>query len=275
MRNKIVPIIVVAIQLMIAISFAVAGNLDSQDTLLLQHPPFWEGSVNLIRNTTFEVTVSISGNSYSVSSTTALGALNSASKMGDFDYVIDDHWYDQFGSLLLDSIAGKKGEGFKGWQYWVNYPSYSIPYVGADQYQVKEGDVVDFFYGDFDATPNSSSMLIRIYTQIKEDHFPPRVSISRPTSGIYIIDRKIIEFPSDVTIVLGQITIIAEVFDVLTSVNRAEFFIDNTLYITDEEPPFEWIWDKTKTGRHTLHIEGYDEVGNHDYDEQILWMLSV
>ncbi len=275
MGNKIVAIIVMAIQLMIVTFSLVAENLDSQDILFLHDPPFWEGTVNLIRNTTFEVTAFSSGNSYIISSTTALGALHSASKMGNFGYTIDDQWYDQFGSLLLDSIAEIKGEGLYGWQYRVNYPNDSIPYVGADQYQVKEGDVVDFFYGDFDVTPNSSSMLIRIHVQIKEDTSPPRVIISRPTNGFYILDRKIIEFSSGFTIVVNQITIKADVFDELTDVNRVEFFIDTIQYVIDEKPSFEWTWNQTKTGRYTLHIKGYDEVGNHASDEKILWILSV
>ena len=275
MRNKAVATIVMTIQLMIVISSLVAENLDSKEILFSHDPLFWEGSVNLIRNTSFEVTAPSSGNNYLIGSTTALGALHSASKMGNFCYVIDDQWYDQFGSLLLDSIAGKKGEGFEGWQYWVNYPCDSIPYIGADQYRVKTGDVVDFFYGAFDVTPNSSSMLIRLYVLVEEDNSPPRVIISRPTNGIYIMDRDIIKFPRDFTLVVGRVTIIADVFDELTTVNRVEFFIDATRYAIDEKPPFEWTWNETKTGMHTLHITGYDGVENHDYDEKTLWIFSV
>ena len=99
MRHKIIPILIIMIFSISGISFVVTENLGSQEIIFLSYLTFWEGTVNLIRNTTFEVTASNSKNSYIVSSTTALAALDSASKMGKFDYTIDDQWYDQFGSL--------------------------------------------------------------------------------------------------------------------------------------------------------------------------------
>mgnify|MGYP001129420009 CR=1 FL=1 len=275
MRKKSIAVMVLGVLLITIMPPLAAENPYGQDILFSHDPPFWEGSVTLIRNATFEVIAHHSGKIYKVSSTTALGALNSASKLGNFDYTIDDQWYDQFGSLLVDTIAGKQGEGFDGWQYWVNYPDELIPYVGADQYQVREGDVVDFFYGGFGINPDSSSMLLRIHIQIRDDDSPPIVDIARPIGGIYILDREIIALPVDFAIILGKITLVAEVFDELTCVDRVEFFVDNHRYVIDEEYPYEWTWDETNIGRHTLHIVAYDEVGNHDYDERILWTLLV
>jgi len=246
-----------------------------RDALFLNDPPFWEGTATLIRNATFTVTGHTSGKTYTVSSTTALGALNSASRQGDFSYTISDQWYEQYGSLLVYSIAGKKGEGFDGWQYWVNYPHESIPYVGADQYQVTEGDIVDFFYGGYGVNPNTASMLIRIYIHIEHDTSPPVIDIVRPTEGIYILDREIITLPIDLTIILGEINIVAETTDEQTSVDKVEFFIDYHEYAIDEEYPYEWSWDETSIGKYTLSVVAYDVVGNHGSEERILWILST
>ncbi len=89
------------------------------------------------------------------------------------------------------------------------------------------------------------------------------------------MDREIVMLPLDLTIILGKITIVAEAIDELTSVDRVEFFVDNNQYAIDEEYPFEWLWNVTSIGRHTLHTVAYDQVGNHDYAEKILWILSV
>jgi hypothetical protein len=273
MRKKTLVIFVLGIVVITIMPPMVAKNPDRGNTLFVQDPPFWEGSVTLIRNATFEVTAHNSGKIYTISCNTALGALHTASKLGNFDYNINDQWYDQFGSLLVDAIAEKQGEGLDGWQYWVNYPSDPIPYVGADQYLLKENDVVDFFYGGYGVNPDTSSMLIRIHIHVMDDISPPVVNIARPIGGIYVLDREIITLPVDFTIILGKITIVAEAVDELTSVDKVEFFVNNNKYAIDEDYPYEWRWNETTIGRHALRIVAFDEVGNHDYDEKILWIL--
>ena len=273
MKKNILVILSLWILLVILMPSIYAQNTDRKDLLYGNNPPFWEGTVTLINNATFKVNAHASGKTYTVFCTTALGALEGASRHGNFVYTIDDQWYDQFGSLLLDSIAEKEGEGFDGWQYWVNYPNESIPYVGVDQYQVKEGDVVDFFYGGFGVNPDTASMLIRIYIHIEDDTSPPIVDIIRPIGGIYILDREIITLPVDITIILGKIRIVVEAQDELTNVARIEFLVDDQGRNIDEEYPYEWTWDETSFGRHTLSVLAYDTVGNYGYDERILWSL--
>ena len=101
-----------AIIIGLLVLFPVAGV--SQKIIEPLPQPFWEGDVTLVKNTTFEVTAYNSGKTYKLSSTTALGALDKASKKGNFDYTVNDKWYQQYGSLFVDSIAGKKNEGMNG-----------------------------------------------------------------------------------------------------------------------------------------------------------------
>lgn len=98
---------------------------------------------------TFNVTAE-SGEDYTVERRTALGALDASGT----DYVLDDGWYDQYGTLYLKSINGREGKGLAGWVYQVNGKS---PSVGANSYNVKKGDRVIFYYSEsMSAQPEDS-----------------------------------------------------------------------------------------------------------------------
>lgn len=98
---------------------------------------------------TFNVTAE-SGKSYSVDRRTALGVLDASGT----SYVVNDRWYDAYGTLYLTSVNGRAGEGLAGWMYQVNGVS---PAVGANSYHVNNGDRVVFYYSEsMSATPETS-----------------------------------------------------------------------------------------------------------------------
>ena len=141
---------------------------DNIGVLAFRDSIVWEGDVTLIENTTFTVTAHDSGESYEINQTTALGALDAAAEIGGFDYTVSDEWYASWGSLLVDSIAGKENDPvtWDGWMYWVNYPDDPMPMVGANLYELEDGDVVTFYYGGMSTTPDNSSMVILIHVHI-------------------------------------------------------------------------------------------------------------
>jgi len=134
---------------------------DNVGVLAFRDSIFWEGNVTLIENTTLNVTAHNSGKSYEVNQTTALGALDAAAAKGGFNYTVSDEWYP---CLFVDSIAGKWAEGLEGWMYRVNG---TLPPVCPNQYDVKNGDTVTFYYGEWTTTPENSSMVIRIHALIQ------------------------------------------------------------------------------------------------------------
>jgi len=85
------------------------------------------------------------------------------------------------------------------------------------------------------------------------DYQPPNIKITRPTKAVYIFDRKI--FPSSVTIILGGITIVANISN-LDAIDKVEFYLcgpfhyDNfyepqaTIYY----PPYMWKWESFAIG---------------------------
>ncbi len=142
------------------------GALDAAE---VQSPVLWEGEVTLLEGTKVEVTAHNSGESYAINQTTALGALSAAAEAGGFNYTISDEWYASWGSLMVDSIAGKENDPvtWDGWLYWVNYPKDPMPMVGTNLYEVEDGDIVTYYYGGMSTTPDNSSMLIRIHVHVQ------------------------------------------------------------------------------------------------------------
>lgn len=247
------------------------SNIFCINTLHGMNSPFWEGEVVLAENATFIVTAHNSGREYDIARTTALGALDIASREGGFNYTVNDKWYDKYGSLLIDSIAGKESKGNKGWLYWVNYPDEPLPWVSAEKYFVGEGDTVDFFYGEFGSNPDSASMLIRIHVHLAKDVTPPEVDILRP-EGIYIFDREIIHIPG-FSFVVGEVTVEVMAKDDLAGIKSVKFYIDNELKEIDVIYPYEWCWSETTVGWHTLKVVALDGAGNEGYAEKWVFCL--
>jgi outer membrane protein assembly factor BamB len=138
---------------------------DNNGVLAFRDTAIWEGDVTLVKNTICTVTAHDSGECYELNQTTALGALFAASEAGIFNYTVSDEWYTSWGCLLVESIADIASDPvtWDGWLFWVNYPNDSMPMVGVNQYEVKEGDVVTYYYGGMSATPANSARVITIH----------------------------------------------------------------------------------------------------------------
>ena len=105
---------------------------------------------------TFTLAADNSKKTYDVNRQTALGALDAAG----VGYTVDDTYYQDYGSLFIDSIKGRKNDGAKGWMYQVNGES---PGVGANTYTVKDGDNVVFFWSEsMSSTPATSPDVVSI-----------------------------------------------------------------------------------------------------------------
>ncbi len=102
-----------------------------------------------------------SGKSYRVNNLTALGALNAA--VDDSSYTVKDDWYDEYKTLIVNSIYGIKNNNSSGWSYWVNYPNESMPSVGANAHEIGDGDTVHWYYSSgMNDTPSNSPYVIEI-----------------------------------------------------------------------------------------------------------------
>ena len=125
---------------------------------------FWQGDVILAEGV-FDITAHNSGETYTMSRTTALGALDAAAVKGGFSYTVDDTWYFSWKSLYVDSVA-EWTAGTKGWMYLVNYPADPMPMVGANQYDIENGDVVSWYYGGWTDMPDTAPVVITVSVAI-------------------------------------------------------------------------------------------------------------
>ena len=100
------------------------------------------------------------------SATTALGALESASIGGEFYYHVQVTGFGPY----VDQIGRNAAAGFGGWAFKVNGAS---PPVGADKVELKDGDVVLWYWATF-----------------TEAGGPPTLELSRERGGCYRVVAK-------------------------------------------------------------------------------------
>ena len=89
-----------------------------------------------------------------VVATTPLEALQAAAKAGEFYYHLTAS---SFGNYI-DQVGLYGGSGSAGWVFKVNGVS---PPVGADQVQLKDGDVVEWYYATFGATGGPPTLILK------------------------------------------------------------------------------------------------------------------
>ncbi|MEA2053617.1 MAG: triple tyrosine motif-containing protein [Candidatus Thermoplasmatota archaeon] len=95
------------------------------------------------------------------------------------------------------------------------------------------------------------------------DNTPPSLSLQKPRRNhLYLFDREVMPILRPKAIVIGKITVTANVSDATSGVNKVEFFVDNVSKNIDSEAPYEWEWDETVFCSHTLKVTAYDNAGN-------------
>ncbi len=93
------------------------------------------------------------------------------------------------------------------------------------------------------------------------------IEIEKPEEGyLYIFDRKIMPTLLGNILIIGKITVGTTVQSEF-GMDKVEFYVDDSLGHTDEEEPYEWLWDEIIVGRHEIKVRAYDIIGNIASDE--------
>ena len=97
------------------------------------------------------------------------------------------------------------------------------------------------------------SVLFLIYwgceEEVEEDTTPPTVSISSPVSGQSV----------------NEIIIITVTTQDNEGISKVEFFIDDSLVLTDSELPYHYVWNTTQyedNSEHIVKVISYDNSDN-------------
>ena len=105
----------------------------------------------------------VDGKSYSIEWRTALGALEMASRIKGFSYSLKATDWGLFVDCIKGICSGYAGKT-SGWMYWVNYPKDPLPGTAAQNYRIKPGDVVTWYFSrGMSDTPETSQFIVRIY----------------------------------------------------------------------------------------------------------------
>jgi len=105
---------------------------------------------------------------------------------------------------------------------------------------------------------------------------PPAISIIKPTNGLYLFDTRII--PLLKVRIIGKITVVANVSDNISGIQKVEFYVDNNLEYIDDESPYQWTYDELAIlfHRHTVKVKATDKAGNtKESDEIKVWIFNL
>jgi len=96
------------------------------------------------------------------------------------------------------------------------------------------------------------------------------VKITKPENGIYLAGNKV--FPFFTKIVIGDIDVTLDFVDQV-GIDKVEFYLDDELIETDDNPPYSWSWiEQTPMKlRHSVSAKAYNILGNYTTDNIIVW----
>ena len=102
---------------------------------------------------------------------------------------------------------------------------------------------------------------------INIDKTNPSVKISQPKENyLYLLNRIRWPIPEN-TVIIGPILINIEARDKEAGIERAEFYVDNTLSYLTKELPYSWALDEPCLGRYKLMTILYDKSGRQSSNE--------
>jgi len=112
-------------------------------------------------------------------------------------------------------------------------------------------------------------------TTIKIEKTSPTVDIKSPKQGyFYFLGRQLFPTLRDKTIIIGKITVEADVNSTVSEIKFVQFYVDGNMKYNDTESPYTWIWGMA-FGRHTLKVEVFDAAGHNASKEIDVTIFSI
>ena len=143
-----------------------------------------------------------------------------------------------------------------------NWIKYTKPFVIGD------GDHVLSYYS-IDEHGNKEDIKTK---EVKIDLYAPNINVEKPKNWLYIADRAILPLTMNKTVVIGKITITADIVDSSTSgVKTSLLYIDNNIK-AEGNSHMEYTLDETMFGMHTIKIVAEDVAGNIAAKEIKAWI---
>jgi hypothetical protein len=160
--------------------------------------------------------------------------------IGGFSGYSQDEYFEHC-AVMYDSNGNElciKREGIEGFIYGVAVDSNDAVFI--------TGSIQEGIYG--------------YYTTKYNDMIPPAIKFDKPREKyLHIFSIPILPLQKR-TIALGKINIILTSED-QTDIQSLELYIDNQLIKTFTSSPYEWTWDNSTFGTHSIKVIAYDDSG--------------
>ncbi len=110
------------------------------------------------------------------------------------------------------------------------------------------------------------------YYTLGEEFVRPGIVFTTPQEKhLYLFGTDKGAFP--ISLVIGKIDVEAQVNGVSGTVEKIEFYKDNTLQFTDTEEPYIWTWNKLSFFSHTIKIIAYYDEVNTTSNQIKVWKI--
>ena len=154
--------------------------------------------------------------------------------------------------------------------YWINWDfgdgSESDEFEPLYQYQTAgEYQVILTLVDALNRTVTASKS-IHI---IEADEDPPFIKIIQPENGIYVNNKKIIDFP--MTILFGETDCTFNVTDEKSGIQQIQIHLNGDLIVSTNQSPCTWTWDVPCFGINIIEITAIDTMNNEQMITKTIW----
>lgn len=222
------------------------------------------------------------GNNYLIKITATDDAENSDYDVSDSYFAVDNtppktninlsgekngEWF--ISNVSVTFSANDNTSGVKLTRYKINenaWQNYTHPF------EIPEDGIYNITYHSIDNAGNEEEENI---VSFKINKNAPSITVNKPKEGyLYLFGREISKTLFGRTIVIGGINIELDVVDETSGVERVEFYVNDILKYTDNEPPYEWSFDERVFGNCRIEIIAYNNAGNYASKEIKIFALN-
>lgn len=179
----------------------------------------------------------------------------------------NDGWY--ISNVTVTLLPSDATSGVNATYYMLNNGNWTV-YISPITIS-SEGENTLSFYS-IDRAGNKEGVNT---TTIKIEKTSPTVDIKSPKQGyFYFMGRQLLPTLRDKTIIIGRVTVEADVNSTASEIKFVRFYVDGNMKYNDTESPYTWIWGMA-FGRHTLKVEAFDEAGHNASKEIDVTIFSI
>jgi hypothetical protein len=180
----------------------------------------------------------------------------------------DSGSYDGGRCVAIDSNDNILIGGFSGFSYDEYFEHCAVMYDSdGNELCIKREGIEGFIYGAaFDSndavfiTGSIQEGIYGYYTTKYTDMVPPTIKFDKPREQfLHIFSIPILPLPKR-TIALGKLNIVLKSEDP-ADIQYGELYLDNHLIETFTSSPYEWTWDNSTLGTHSIKVIAYDNSG--------------